>query len=743
MQGDFKGDIMINWIHERVFKNKAKTSNAPYIFITLIGLNLGFVVYYLQFSLAYMQIRVGIGIFLVVSYIMLERSKLGRDTIAFAAPLLQLIVLILGAIYFGGDFLLFFYAAGGSMMSLAYMSPKGLAWYVGTITTIQAIMLFIFNYNVLGVNHNMFQNYASFFVALGLNLMLYAFCVHYTKAYRAKETFLSNMSHEIRTPITTVLGLSEIELKNGDAPPKVEDSLLRIHSAAKLLLGIVNDILDFSKLADGKMAVLNEPYDVVNMISSVAHPYYRHLTGKDINFQLDVEENFPACLEGDVLRIGQILINLLSNAFKYTEVGTVTIFMGFDKGNDSQSAIVVTIEDTGIGMTKEQLELIYKDYSRFHEDTKSSISGTGLGMSIVAKLIKLLKGTIEMDSEVGVGTKAVVRIPQKVIGEKTLSSEEISNLKNFSTSSNKMESSTATSFEPLSMSYARILVVDDIEANLHVAKGLLSFYDITAETCNSGQDAVTRVEYGNVYDIIFMDQMMPGMTGTQAMQEMRSKGYNLPIIALTANALVGARERFIKNGFDDFLSKPIITKDLHSILMKYLRAEDSSLASSENNFDVVKTIKEDFVKSHTNIAKEITKAVEENDLEVAHRLAHTLKGLAATMKQEELKEKAAFIEILFAEKLTPTADELLELEKEVENTVASIGYKKSTSHLFVHLELLNKLKPLLEGRSSASADFVEVLKEIPEAAILTEQIESMEFGQALKSLNVMIKIANR
>jgi len=308
------------------------------------------------------------------------------------------------------------------------------------------------------------------------------------------------------------------------------------------------------------------------------------------------------------------------------------------------------------------------------------------------------------------------------------------------------------------MPYGSVLVVDDVDTNLHVAKGLLNLYSLKVETCSSGQDAIAKIKSGKSYDIIFMDYMMPEMNGIKAMQIMREMGYIQPIVVLTANALIGLREEYVQNGFDDFLSKPIITSRLNDILVKYIRdkqppevieaAKNSSSISQktiddfQNSDDLLNKIRADFVRDRKNIVLDIEQSINADDMDTAHRLAHTLKGLSATMKEFSLSKAAQAVEEIIEKEKAPQGDEMLILKQEFNRVIKSFENLKPVSNKENSgiVELLNKIKPLLEQRKAQCMEFTKELSAIPEATILTRQIEKMDFASALKSLNVLLDI---
>ena len=519
---------------------------------------------------------------------------------------------------------------------------------------------------------------------------------------RAKSKFLARMSHEIRTPISAVLGISEIQLNNPELPLDIEESFAKIHSSANTLLGIVNDILDLSKVEAGKMELINEKYEVASLLGDVVQLNLAYLGSKPLAFSIDVDENMPSFLIGDELRIKQVLNNLLSNAFKYTEKGSVNLkVVSKASTQENHVNVVAIVQDTGRGMTKTQLKSLFDEYSRFHEKEDHFETGTGLGMPITYNLLQMMNATIDVDSEVGKGTIITVVLPQEIGNPETLGPEMAQNLKNFNTSAQSV--AKRLSFTPEPMPYGRVLVVDDVDANLYVARGLLGLYHLQIETCSCGRNAIEKVRSGEVYDIIFMDQMMPEMNGMETTSAIRKLNYTRPIVALTADALVGQAEKFLLNGFDGFLSKPIQTVHLNALLHKFVKdahAEAAEAARKEtaaasakaplNNeanaehqgiddyFDnfmetsgINDKIRMDIVRNRKNVVREIADAIEANDLKTAQRHAHTLKGLVGAIGEKDLFDFAEKTETAFRAGLVPT--ELVEaLGLEMERVLARL-----------------------------------------------------------------------
>ena len=336
-----------------------------------------------------------------------------------------------------------------------------------------------------------------------------------------------------------------------------------IRHAGNNLISIINDILDFSKIEAGKMEIFPVEYLLSSLVNGINNLIKIRVEEKPIQFNMNIDDNIPNCLIGDAARIRQILLNLLTNAVKYTEKGQITFSINIDKKDDKQIRLKIDVSDTGIGIKPEDHDRLFDDFVRVNAVQNQSIEGTGLGLAIAKRLCIAMGGDISVISEYGKGTTFTVIIPQGIGSEeKYSSSAEIEN--NY----NSVENIKFISPD------ARILIVDDILTNLKVAEGLLSFYQAKVESCLSGVKAIELVKQKH-YDLVFMDHMMPEMDGIEAISRIRAwekeqgRG-SLPVIALTANAFVGMKEMFESSGFDDFLSKPIDVFKLDDILDKWL-----------------------------------------------------------------------------------------------------------------------------------------------------------------------------
>jgi len=412
---------------------------------------------------------------------------------------------------------------------------------------------------------------------------------------RAKTQFLARMSHEIRTPLNAIMGVASIQIQKGDHSPEVEEAFAQIHASSNTLLGIINDILDLSRIGSGKMKIIPEPYDTVELIGEAARTNLMYVGSKRIEFVLEVNDKIPTKLIGDELRIKQILNNLLSNAFKYTRKGAVILSFWVDPPSceilplsPGEVSFAFSITDTGMGMTSDQRDSLFRgEYVRHNEKTNRNIEGTGLGMSISHQLILLMGGIVTVESEEGKGSCFTVRIPQKPQGDTLLGSIQAEKLRKLDIAYRGADEHNKIIYEP--MPYGKVLVVDDVESNRYVAKEYLLPYEIQVETVESGYSAVEKIQNGEEYDIIFMDHMMPGMDGIEATKIIRKSGYNYPIVALTANAVYGQAELFINNGFDGFISKPIDRHRLNAFLIRLIRDKHPTevVEAAKRNVDYV------------------------------------------------------------------------------------------------------------------------------------------------------------
>jgi len=386
---------------------------------------------------------------------------------------------------------------------------------------------------------------------------------------KAKSEFLAKMSHEIRTPMNAILGITEIQLQDESLSRSTKEALERIFNSADLLLGIINDILDLSKIEAGKFELIPAQYDIASLIHDTVQLNMMRYESKPIEFKLEIDENIPVILFGDELRIKQILNNLLSNAFKYTNEGMISLTISAKPMDGDNVMIVFQISDTGQGMSAEQVQKLGSEYSRFNMEANRKTEGTGLGMNITRNLLRMMNASIEIESAPDEGSIFTIHLPQKFLDSDPIGRVMAENLMQLNFINEQRLRNLQINREY--MPYGRVLIVDDVETNLYVARGLMASYDLSIDTAMSGYEAIEKIKNKFTYDIIFMDHMMPKMDGIEATNIIREMGYTKPIVALTANALTGQAEMFLKNGFDEFISKPIDIRQLNMVLNKLIR----------------------------------------------------------------------------------------------------------------------------------------------------------------------------
>ena len=399
------------------------------------------------------------------------------------------------------------------------------------------------------------------------------------EANQAKSSFLANMSHEMRTPMNAIIGLSELLLRENETNEDVYENLDKIYVAGVTLLSIINDLLDISKIESGKFELLPTTYDVPSFINDTITFNIMRIGEKPIEFRLVADEMLPGMLFGDDLRVKQVCNNLLSNAIKYTKEGFVEWTVSCEADSDNKEAtLICKVRDSGIGIKAEDLDLIFADYSQVDTKVTRSIEGTGLGLSIAVRMANMMGGGISVESEYGVGSTFTATFRQKIASDKVIGPDVAKSLQSFKYIEGRRQKNK--SFTRCKMPYARVLVVDDVLTNLDVARGLLKPYGLRVDCVTSGQQAINLVRSGeNKYNAIFMDHMMPGMDGVEAVRIIREEAASeyeadVPIIALTANAISGSEAMFLENGFQAFLSKPIDIAALDAALRRWVRNKE-------------------------------------------------------------------------------------------------------------------------------------------------------------------------
>ena len=370
------------------------------------------------------------------------------------------------------------------------------------------------------------------------------------KANRAKSDFLSSMSHEIRTPLNAIMGFSEC-IKTAETLDEAKEDAGDVISAGNTLLEIVNGILDISKIEAGKLELIESDYNVRKILEEVERLIQVRIGDKKIEFETDIAEDIPEYLYGDHANIKKILINLLTNAVKYTNEGYIKLKITCVR-KENICRLFISVKDTGRGIKPEQVNRLFTKFERLEEDKNTTIEGTGLGLAITKQLVEMMNGNVTVKSTYGEGSEFIAAIDQR-------------------TSLNTKEEEKQDIKAELDLSGKKVLIVDDNEINIKVAKKLLKKYKCIVDSAESGMECLEKVKKGDEYDLIFMDDMMPRMRGTETLIRLKKiEGYKIPTIALTANAVSGMKEKYLREGFTDYLAKPIDKNELFKILSNYI-----------------------------------------------------------------------------------------------------------------------------------------------------------------------------
>ena len=373
------------------------------------------------------------------------------------------------------------------------------------------------------------------------------------KANNAKTEFLSSMSHEIRTPLNAIVGLSNSIMENKKLPKVLETDVKDIINASDNLLEIVNGVLDISKIEANKIEIIKKEYDTKKMFDELSKLTKVRIGEKPIEFIETIDEAIPRVLYGDSVRVKQIILNLLTNAAKYTKEGKIKFTVNsVKKGNVVR--LIISVEDTGQGIKKENIDKLFNKFERLEEEENTSIEGTGLGLAITKKLVELMHGNITVHSNYGKGSKFTVSIDQGYVEKPTISLDK-----------------TDLLIKSMDLKGKKVLIVDDNKLNIKVACKLLEAYNLEITTTLSGEETLELLKKDKSFDLILLDDMMPKMSGTEVLNKIKEdKMYDGPIVALTANALTGEKEKYLEIGFDDYLAKPIEKIELNKVLKKYL-----------------------------------------------------------------------------------------------------------------------------------------------------------------------------
>lgn len=471
-------------------------------------------------------------------------------------------------------------------------------------------------------------------------------------ANAAMSSFLANMSHEIRTPINAVLGMDEMILReSGDE--KIIEYARNIKGAGRTLLSLINDILDFSKIEAGNMDIVEAEYDLSAVLGDVVGMVQVKAKQKGLRMIVDVDPSVPESLYGDEMRLRQIMLNILNNAVKYTKVGTVSLQVDFEKSGKDRIILNIVVWDTGVGIKEEDMGKLFQKFQRLDQDHNNTIEGSGLGLAITHQLLELMSGSIEVESTYGQGSKFTIHLPQQVVRN-----EAIGDFRRKLARVNKEEPKYQESFRAPD---ARILVVDDTPMNLVVVREFLKRTLIQIDGVNSGRECLEKVQQEK-YDIIFLDYRMPEMDGIETLKKLKAMPEHpntaTPVVALTANAISGARERFLKDGFDDYMTKPIDAVKLEEMLLMYLPSDkfERNAETGDHGLDIEQGIRncgsadsyqvvfKAFQEDIQDRAANLQKAYEGKDWKRYAVDVHAIKSSARVIGAQELSELAEKME---------------------------------------------------------------------------------------------------
>lgn len=549
--------------------------------------------------------------YVVFAWLLVEvMIRMGKITAAKYVQLLYLEILVAGASVSPnmGVYMTYFAIP---LLSCVYMD-----WLLTFVTSMMgyACMIIFLYPRAVGFVANGYTNYKDpfkFFLAFGAGytleyVFMTAFAIllvrhgreirkHYFESQKeklsaeaanhAKSSFLANMSHEIRTPINAIIGMNEMILRESR-----ERSIVRyaanIKNASKSLLALINDILDFSKVESGKMEIINTTYQISSLLNDLINMILPRAQDKGLELKLDIDDQIPSELYGDEVRIRQIITNLLTNAVKYTKEGSVTLKVRCTKLPDADNVrLDIAVVDTGIGIKKEDQEKLFTTFQRLDESTNRNIEGTGLGLALSKQLLELMNSKLLVDSEYGRGSAFFFGLIQKIVDDAPIGDYKALYEKALQDAARYQESFQAPD--------AKILVVDDTRMNLEVCKGLLKKTRIQVDTAESGIECLNMI-MKKEYHIIFLDHKMPNMDGVQCLECMRemenNPNVNTKVVALTANAVSGAREFYMEHGFDDYLSKPIQGEKLERLLCQYLPPQLLKVPDEEEGVDYIEEL---------------------------------------------------------------------------------------------------------------------------------------------------------
>jgi len=594
------------------------------------------------------------------------------------------------------------------------------------------------------------------FMAIALSILLVNIDTARSKSElksRQKSTFLANMSHEIRTPMNSIIGFSELALDDEAASPKTKHYLKSIADNAKWLLNIINDILDSSKIESGKISLERIPYDLQDVISQCQSAILPKASEKGISLYCYAENLPEKTLIGDPVRLRQVFMNLLSNAIKFTNTGTVKLLSSIKHINDDTATINFEIKDSGIGMSSEQIEQIFDPFMQADDSVTRKYGGTGLGLTITKNILELMGSKLNVKSALGVGSIFSFDLTFDILDDKAAA--QLSGIV-----SSKVERPKFN---------GEILVCEDNHLNQQVICEHLERVGLRTVFAENGReclDIITgRMEaaqsfaadngeidefkpFDKPFDLIFMDIHMPVMDGLEASSKLTELGIKTPIIALTANIMSNDLEIYKAHGMQDYLGKPFTTQELWKCLLRYFKVESYSKISkddqdTEDNQSFAQ-LQIHFAKDNQDIDKKIRVAINDSDIKLAHRLAHTLKSNAGQIREIDLRDEADILEEhLSKDNILAAKAQLEHVSLALQTVLVRLSplltdvYKKTVEKLTDPEEIsltLNKLELMLQKNNPECMKMIDDLNAIPGAERLVLYVEEFDFKNALVEL---------
>jgi len=557
-------------------------------------------------------------------------------------------------------------------------------------------------------------------------------------ANKSKSVFLANMSHEIRTPMNSIIGFSELA-QDDEISDKTKQYLVSIADNGKWLLNIINDILDSAKIESEKMALEHIPFDLEDVVSQCQSAMKPKFSEKGVLLFCYTEPLQGKKLLGDPVRLRQVFMNLLSNAVKFTVAGTVKFLTSVTESDEEKATICFEVIDNGIGMEPEQIARIFEPFMQADESVTRKYGGTGLGLAITKNIIELMGGTLSVESSPGTGSKFSFDITFDMIDAADAPSEKII--------LNDLKKPTFS---------GEILICEDNGLNQQVIREHLARVGLKAIVAHDGKEGVDIIKLRmqnneKPFDLIFMDIHMPVMDGLEAATIITEMGVDSPIVALTANVMSNDLDIYKRSGIPDYLGKPFTSQELWKCLIKYLPVVsvtdvDANKQTEEDDASL-KQLKVYFAKNNEFTYSNIIKAIENDDIKLAHRLAHTLKSNAGQIIENKLQEAAAGVEDMLRQgKESISEVKLLNLKTELDSVMERLAEllsqsekasEKDASEMYdkdKSLEVLNKLEPLLNGRKTDSMYILDEIRKIPGSEALATHVENFDFAHAIKEL---------